>query len=75
MIDWKDISTVPDDVHDILGCTENGMVRVCTRKLFKFPDGRWEWFRDQEHCPGHTWSIVPKWWAPIELPPELEGIE
>lgn len=72
MSEWLDIETVPNDVHEILGCTENGLIKVCERKSFNHITGKWEWFRSDELGLRRTWSIIPKWWMPLPAPPKMQ---
>lgn len=63
---WLDIKTAPDDGNPVLvKNAETGEVRVGVRKLFFERSGAYEWFRDDEFVPGHTWSIVPTHWMKI----------
>lgn len=79
---WQPIETAPRDGREILG-TDGHVTRVCYPKLFPRPIGegggpdcasqpgdRWEYFRDDEHAPGHSWSIEPTHWMPLPAPPE-----
>ena len=68
MSEWMPIETVPDDLHDIIGVNENGFIQVCKRKLFA--KGVWEYFRNDEHAPGHSWSMIPTHWMPLPEPPK-----
>jgi hypothetical protein len=81
---WQPIETAPRDGREILGVCGD-MIRVCWPKLFprpitpgddmtdSRPGDRWEYFRDNEHAPGHTWSICPTHWMPLPLPPPAEA--
>jgi hypothetical protein len=54
------ISTAPRDGTEIL-CVEDGVFRVCRPKAFNLD--RWEYFRNEQFCPGHTFSLSPShWW-------------
>lgn len=78
---WQPIETAPRDGRPLL-MTNGEMVRVCYPKLFPRPvahgDDRatsragdvWEYHRDDEHAPGHTWSIVPTHWMPLPEQPK-----
>lgn len=81
---WRPIETAPRDGRKILCCIA-GMdgVYVAYPKLFPKPvremRGRdmdkseagdtWEYFRDDVHAPGHTWSVEPTHWIPLPTPP------
>jgi len=67
---WQPIETAPDDATLILSCdTRTGEIRVGIRKLFFAKSGKYEWFRSDEFCPGHTWSLTPTHWMPLPPPP------
>ena len=51
----RPIADAPRDGREVL-CTDGHIWRVCVPKLF---GDRWEFFRDEKHAPGHTWSMVP----------------
>ncbi len=81
-LEWRPITSAPMDGRELLCLdAETGLVRVCRPKLFPRPiaDGgdmnapregdRWEYFRDDTHAPGHTWSMTPTHWQPLpEVP-------
>lgn len=67
--DWLPIETAPDDGTEILCCdVTTGEVRMAVRKLFFDRSGGYEWFRDDEIVPGHTWSLTPTHWMPLPRP-------
>lgn len=75
-MNWQPIETAPKDGTRVLCLNaDTGEVRVGVRKLFSeqhFENtGRhwYEWFRNEEFCPGHTWSIEPTHWMPLPPPP------
>jgi hypothetical protein len=82
MSNWLPIETAPRDGREILGY-EDGVIRVCRPKEFprpftlgddmsmSKPGDRWEWFRDDEFCPNHTWSMEPTHWMPLPAPPPM----
>lgn len=72
-MNWEPIETAPNDGAEILCCdARTGERRVAIRKLFFEKSGRYEWFRDDEHCPGHTWSLEPTHWMPLPSPPNIQ---
>lgn len=75
---WFPMETAPMDGREILCVNEYGTIKVCSPKTFPrpiHPDGgdmtvprkgdRWEYFRDDENAPGHTWSMIPTHWMPL----------
>jgi hypothetical protein len=60
---WQTIFTAPRDGTHILCRDCNGTVQVCYPKTFD--NLRWEYFRDEGHAPGHSWSMIPTHWMPI----------
>jgi hypothetical protein len=71
MNSWLPIETAPRDGTEILAISEDGVIRVCSAKMF-WKD-RWEVFRDDKHSPGHTWSIIPTHWMPLPAPPTQDS--
>lgn len=79
--EWRPIATAPRDGHPILA-TDGSAIRVCYPKIFprkitqgddmstSKPGDVWEWFRDERFIPGHSWSMVPTHWKPLDKPPE-----
>lgn len=66
-LEGQPISTAPRDGTEIL-CVEDGVFRVCRPKAFNLD--RWEYFRNEQFCPGHTFSLSPShWWRLPSLPP------
>lgn len=77
MTEWQPIETAPISGEAILCLNaDTGEVRVGVRKQFSDVHyertGRhwYEWFRDDLHCRGHTWSIEPTHWMPLPEPPK-----
>ena len=68
-LSWQPIETAPRDGREIL-CFENGIIRVCRPKQFNLD--RWEYFRNEQFCPGHTFSLSPSHWMPLPSAPEPE---
>ena len=67
---WQPIETAPKDGNPILCCNAaTGEIRVAVRKLFFDLSRSYEWFRDDEVVPGHTWSLTPTHWMPMPKPP------
>lgn len=52
----KPIKDAPRDGREVL-CTDGKVWRVCVPKKFQ-PDV-WEYFRDEQHAPGHTLGRKP----------------
>lgn len=70
-LEGQPISTAPRDGTEIL-CVEDGVFRVCRPKKFNLD--RWEYFRNEQFCPGHTFSLSPShWWRLPPLPPGPDG--
>lgn len=84
---WQDIGTAPRDGRKLL-MTDGVNIQVCYPKRFPRPihlmdgDGEdcssqpgdiWEYFRDDIHASGHTWSMEPTHWMPLPSPPSKEG--
>lgn len=79
---WQPIETAPRDGCRLL-MTDGEEVQVCYPKLFprpisagddmteSRPGDRWEYFRDDEHAPGHSWSMRPTHWMPLPSPPRV----
>lgn len=66
-LEGQPISTAPRDGTEIL-CVEDGVFRVCRPKEFNLD--RWEYFRNEQFCPGHTFSLSPShWWRLPRVPP------
>ncbi len=63
----RPIKDAPRDGREVL-CTDGVIWRVCTPK--QFIDGHWEFFRDDKHAPGHTWSMVPTHFILLEDLPQ-----
>lgn len=84
-MNWQPIETAPRDGRRLL-MTDGENTHVCYPKLFPRPltelkgsdptkwesraGDRWEYFRDDEHAPGHTWSLVPTHWMFLPEPPK-----
>lgn len=68
---WQPIETAPISDERVL-CLDDttGEIRVAVRKQFFEKSGRYEWFRSDEFCPGHTWSLIPSHWMPLPPLPE-----
>lgn len=69
---WQPIETAPDDGSEILVLDKDtGEVRVAIRKMYsqvKYDEtGKhwYEWFRDDDVVPGHTWSVMATHWRPL----------
>jgi len=81
-MDWQPIETAPRDGRELL-CTDGMVVRVCSPKRFPRPvtldddmttskaGDWWEYFRDDENAPGHSWSMRPTHWMPLPMLPRL----
>lgn len=61
------IETAPRDGREIIGINGD-FVRVCVPKMFC--EKTWEYFRDETHAPGHTWSMEPTHWLPLPEAPK-----
>lgn len=81
---WQPMETAPRDGTQILACISGtDIAHVCYPKRFPKPivemKGRdmekseagdvWEYFRDEVHAIGHSWSFVPTHWMPIPTLP------
>lgn len=74
---WQPIETAPRNGVPVL-CLNNdtGEIRVGVRKTFseahyeRTDRHRYRWFRSDEFCPGHTWSIEATHWMPLPSPPK-----
>lgn len=70
MSTWQPIETAPDDANPVLCLNSHtGEIRVGWRKLFYEKSKAYEWFRSDEYCPGHTWSLIATHWMPLPAPP------
>lgn len=77
---WQPIETAPRDGRELL-MTDGVRVRVCYPKRYPRPISGgddltisragdvWEFFRDYEIMPNHSWSLVPTYWMPLPAPP------
>lgn len=79
MSGWQPIGMALNDGVPILCLNaDTGEIRVGVRKLLSNQHhentGRhwYEWFRDEEFCSGHTWSIEPTHWMRLPSPPPQE---
>lgn len=64
----RPIADAPRDGREVL-CTDGKIWRVCVPKMHRIDV--WEYFRDEAHCPGHTWSMVPTHFILIEDLPQV----
>ena len=77
---WMTIDSAPKDGTRILGFDGDAAepIQICYAKAFpkpfdgyseEWPRDKWEFFRDDKHAPGHSWSFFPTHWMP--LPPVI----
>jgi hypothetical protein len=84
--EWRPIETAPRDGTWIIA-SDGDAIRVCYPKAFPRPLAEsgddqnfltsragdvWEYFRDDEHAPGHSWSMCPTHWMPLPPPPAIK---
>ena len=68
---WLSIETAPKNGVPILCCdARTGEIKVGVRKIFFEKSGKYEWFRDDEFVPGHSWSLCPTHWMPLPEGPK-----
>jgi hypothetical protein len=84
MSKWNPIETAPRDGSHLL-MTDGHSIHVCYLKLYPRPlsldddmsqsmaGDVWEYFRDQENAPGHSWSMIPTRWMSLPAMPESDA--
>lgn len=69
IVGLRPIAEAPRDGREIL-CTDGLIWRVCVPKAF-MPD-IWEFHRDENSAPGHSWSMAPTHYILLEDLPQVQ---